>query len=69
MGDQQSIARYGVLYISIEYCNFIQVGENLEHIEPIVQYWVETSEKDYRTMQVLLKSGDYSWALFMGYLV
>lgn len=69
MGDQQSIARVGVLYISIEYCNFVQVGENLEHIEPIVQYWVETSEKDYRTMQVLLKSGDYSWAMFMGHLV
>ena len=43
--------------------------ERLENIEKIVKYWRETSDKDYRTMQNLLKSGDFSWAMFLGHLV
>jgi HEPN domain-containing protein len=43
--------------------------EELENTEKFVQYWRETSDKDYRTMQNLLKSGDNSWALFLGHLV
>ena len=43
--------------------------EKLENIEKIVQHWIDTSEKDYKTMQNLLKSKDYSWALFIGHLV
>lgn len=43
--------------------------EKLENIEKIVQHWKDTSEKDYQTMQNLLKSGDYSWAMFLGHLV
>ncbi len=43
--------------------------EKREKIDKIVQHWRETSEKDYQTMQNLLKSGDYSWAMLLGHLV
>jgi HEPN domain-containing protein len=43
--------------------------EKFENIDKIVQHWIDTSEKDYKTMQNLLKSKDYSWALFIGHLV
>lgn len=43
--------------------------EKLENIEKIVKHWKDTSEKDYQTMQTLMKSGDYSWAMFLGHLV
>jgi HEPN domain-containing protein len=43
--------------------------EKIENIDKIVQHWRDTSEKDYQTMQNLLKSGDYSWAMFLGHLV
>jgi HEPN domain-containing protein len=45
------------------------MDEESENTEKFVQYWRETSDKDYRTMQNLLKSGDNSWALFLGHLV
>jgi HEPN domain-containing protein len=34
-----------------------------------INYWVETSDKDYRTMESLFESQDYHWALFLGHLV
>jgi HEPN domain-containing protein len=43
--------------------------EKTGNIDKIVQHWIDTSEKDYKTMQNLLKSGDYSWAMFLGHLV
>jgi HEPN domain-containing protein len=43
--------------------------DDLENIKKIVQHWKDTSEKDYQTMQNLLKSEDYSWAMFLGHLV
>ena len=43
--------------------------EKIDNKEKVVQHWKESSDKDYRTMQNLLKSGDYSWALFLGHLV
>jgi HEPN domain-containing protein len=43
--------------------------EKIENIDKIVQHWIDTSEKDYQTMQTLLISGDYSWAMFLGHLV
>ncbi len=45
------------------------MNEKIENIDKIVQYWIDTSEKDYQTMQTLLISGDYSWAMFLGHLV
>ena len=37
--------------------------------DQLIQYWIDTSENDYKTMQNLFKSGDYSWTLFIGHLV
>jgi len=38
-------------------------------IELVVNHWRESSDQNYTTMQNLIKSKDYSWALFMGHLV
>jgi HEPN domain-containing protein len=43
--------------------------DKIENIDAIVNHWIETSEQNYVTMQHLLKSKDYSWALFLGHLV
>jgi HEPN domain-containing protein len=43
--------------------------QKIENIDKIVNHWRDTSEKDYQTMQNLLKSRDYSWAMFLGHLV
>lgn len=40
-----------------------------EKNKKIVQYWIDSSEQNYVTMQNLLKSKDFSWALFLGHLV
>lgn len=45
------------------------MNKELGDIEKIIKYWVETAEKDYVTMQNLIQSKDYSWALFIGHLV
>ncbi|TES92820.1 MAG: HEPN domain-containing protein [Candidatus Cloacimonadota bacterium] len=37
--------------------------------EELVNYWIETSDRDFLTMKNLFKSGDYHWTLFMGHLV
>ncbi|MEW6102922.1 MAG: HEPN domain-containing protein [bacterium] len=35
----------------------------------LIEYWVGSSDADFKTMENLLKSEDYSWALFIGHLV
>ena len=35
----------------------------------MISYWVETSNKDYKTMINLYESKDYHWCLFIGHLV
>ncbi|KJS82381.1 MAG: DNA-binding protein [Peptococcaceae bacterium BICA1-8] len=35
----------------------------------LIDFWVETAENDYCTMQNLYTSKDYHWSLFMGHLV
>ena len=37
--------------------------------EHIVGHWIESSEKDFKTMMDLHKTQNNSWALFMGHLV
>ncbi len=37
--------------------------------ETLINYWVETANRDYNTMLNLFKSKDYHWSLFMGHLV
>ena len=38
-------------------------------IKKISEHWIETSDKDFETMNHLYGSKDYNWALFMGHLV
>jgi HEPN domain-containing protein len=35
----------------------------------VIQFWVESSDKDFKTMRHLYDSEDYMWSLFMGHLV
>ena len=37
--------------------------------EGIVSHWIESSDKDFKTMIDLYKTQNNSWALFMGHLV
>ncbi|MGI6588573.1 MAG: HEPN domain-containing protein [Peptococcia bacterium] len=37
--------------------------------EVLINYWVETANRDYKTMLNLYKSNDYHWSLFIGHLV
>ncbi|MDX9909515.1 MAG: HEPN domain-containing protein [Mariniphaga sp.] len=43
--------------------------EQIENIEEIIKYWKKSSDQNYATMNNLLKSKDYNWALFIGHLV
>ncbi len=35
----------------------------------LIEYWVDTANRDYRTMLNLYESKDYHWSLFIGHLV
>ena len=35
----------------------------------LMNYWIESSDDDYKTMKNLYNSEDYSWCLFVGHLV
>ncbi|MGA1839075.1 MAG: HEPN domain-containing protein [bacterium] len=35
----------------------------------IIEYWINSSDKDFAAMNHLFESQDYSWALFIGHLV
>jgi HEPN domain-containing protein len=43
--------------------------DSIKNTDQIILHWRKSAEKDYTTMQNLLKSGDNSWALFLGHLV
>ena len=43
--------------------------ERIEDPQKIIEYWKESSDRNYQTMQNLLSTKDYSWALFLGHLV
>jgi HEPN domain-containing protein len=43
--------------------------DTIKDIDSIIQHWRESSEQNYSTMQNLIKTNEYSWALFMGHLV
>ncbi len=45
------------------------MSKKIENIDTIVQHWLNSAEKNYSTMQHLVDSKDYSWALFLGHLV
>lgn len=37
--------------------------------EDLIIYWIESSERDFVTMEHLFEKKDYHWALFIGHLV
>ena len=37
--------------------------------QDIIQYWLDTSDTDYKTVKNLFSSGEYHWGLFIGHLV
>ena len=37
--------------------------------EKLINYWVESSNKDFKTMIDLFNTKNYNWALFLGHLV
>jgi HEPN domain-containing protein len=45
------------------------MDEEIENIEKIIKYWLNSAEQNYKTMRNMLDSKDYSWALFLGHLV
>ncbi|MBE0638265.1 MAG: HEPN domain-containing protein [Bacteroidales bacterium] len=45
------------------------MDEKLENIDKVIDYWKESSDQNFATMQNLMESRDYSWALFIGHLV
>ena len=67
----------GTLYIMpprsdifLEKIVLLQLMEDrVENIDEVILHWRESAEQDFSTMQNLLKSRDYSWALFLGHLV
>ena len=48
---------------------FVHVEKHSENIDNIIMHWKESSDHNYLTMQNLLKSKDFSWALFLGHLL
>jgi HEPN domain-containing protein len=48
---------------------FVHVEKHSENIDSIIMHWKESSDHNYLTMQNLLKSKDFSWALFLGHLL
>jgi len=45
------------------------MDNEIKNIDSIVQHWRDSSEQNYTTMQNLIKTKEYSWALFIGHLV
>lgn len=37
--------------------------------DEIIQYWIDSSEVDFKAMESLFANGHYVWALFTGHLV
>ena len=42
--------------------------DNIDY-EKSIKHWIESSDRDFQTMNNLFKSKDYSWSLFLGHLV
>ena len=37
--------------------------------EEIIKYWLDTSDRDYKTVESLFNSEEFPWGLFLGHLV
>lgn len=38
-------------------------------IKSVAKQWIDSSDKDFKTMNHLFKTKDYAWSLFVGRLV
>jgi HEPN domain-containing protein len=39
------------------------------HKKELIEYWLQSSDRDFQTMIHLLEKGDFTWSLFIGHLV
>ncbi len=37
--------------------------------DKLIAYWLDSADKDFKTMQDLYETENYHWALFIGHLV
>jgi HEPN domain-containing protein len=42
---------------------------SIKDTKRLVEHWVEFFNRDFKTMNNMIKAKDYSWALFVGHLV
>lgn len=42
---------------------------SIKDTKRLVEHWIESSDRDFKTMNNLFKSKDYAWSLFVGHLV
>ena len=45
------------------------MDEKIENPDKIIQFWKDSSDQNYLTMEHLVPSEDYNWSLFLGHLV
>jgi len=45
------------------------MDEKIKNSEIIVKHWLDSAEQNFKTLEHMLDSKDYSWALFLGHLV
>ncbi|MEI8087690.1 MAG: HEPN domain-containing protein [Paludibacter sp.] len=45
------------------------MDNKIENTENIIKFWMESSDQNHLTMQHLMLTKDYNWALFLGHLV
>jgi len=45
------------------------MNEKIENLSIIINYWLDSADQNYSTMQNLYNSKDYSWSLFLGHLL
>ncbi len=45
------------------------MDKRIKNSDTVVKHWLDSAEHNYVTMNHMLESKDYSWALFLGHLV
>jgi HEPN domain-containing protein len=43
--------------------------EKIKNVEKVFNYWLDSSDDDYKVMHSLYESKNYAWALFIGHIV
>jgi HEPN domain-containing protein len=57
------------IIISLAFRILRAMSDKIDNTEKLVRHWLDSADKNYITMQHLIASKDYNWALFMGHLV